>query len=102
MENVQKLERGEILLPQGEPDTAKDAVPEPIPTKSALLTVVEEESRPVRKRRKQERRWKAVALGLVLPALLLGVWELTTRLHLVKPFFLPRPWTVALAFKDMI
>jgi sulfonate transport system permease protein len=34
--------------------------------------------------------------------LLFAAWELATRFHLVKPFFLPRPWTVALAFKEML
>jgi sulfonate transport system permease protein len=102
MENVQELNRREILLGQGEPDAAIETVAVPVATTKPTLTVVQAAGKSVRRRRGRDRGWKTVALGLVLPTLLLGVWELATRLHWVKPFFLPRPWTVVLAFKEML
>ncbi len=47
-------------------------------------------------------RLKELGFGVVLPLLLLALWEVATRRHWVKPFFVPRPITVIRAFKEML
>ena len=46
--------------------------------------------------------WRERGLGLILPAAILLSWELVTRLHWVKPVFLPAPWDVITSFYDML
>ena len=103
MENLQGLSSREILFTKDASAKVMDTVPAEAPHgEKPALTVLNGERGKVRPRRKRESRWKPLALGAVLPALLFSAWEVSTRLHWVKPFFLPRPWTVALAFKDML
>lgn len=45
------------------------------------------------------RQW---AVGLILPALLLASWDLATRLHLVRPVFLPSPRSVLDSFVELV
>jgi sulfonate transport system permease protein len=45
--------------------------------------------------------WWDKSIGLVLPIGILLGWDLVTRLHLVKPVFLPSPWAVVASFYDM-
>jgi sulfonate transport system permease protein len=103
MENLQGLSSREILFTKDASAKRVDTVPAEAPHgEKPALTVLNGERGKIRPRRKRESRWKLLALGAVLPALLFSAWEASTRLHWVKPFFLPRPWTVALAFKDML
>jgi len=46
--------------------------------------------------------WGAKGVGLLLPVAILAAWELVTKLHLVKPVFLPRPWSVLSTFYEML
>ena len=46
--------------------------------------------------------WYARLLGVVLPALLLTAWQVSTSLHWVKPIFLPSPWGVIQTFREML
>jgi sulfonate transport system permease protein len=46
--------------------------------------------------------WSGRLLGVILPILVLAGWQLATVLHWVKPIFLPSPWSVVTAFKEML
>lgn len=50
--------------------------------------------------KRKPRTWEGV--GLVLPLLLLGAWDLVTRFNVVKPLFLPRPWSVVTSFYELL
>jgi sulfonate transport system permease protein len=46
--------------------------------------------------------WSGRLLGVILPILVLVGWQIATVLHWVKPIFLPSPWSVVTAFKEML
>ncbi len=47
-------------------------------------------------------RWGERGIGVILPIIILLAWELVTRLHWVKPVFLPSPWSVVESFYDLL
>lgn len=40
--------------------------------------------------------------GIILPLFILALWETATRLHLVKPIFIPAPLSVVRTFYDLL
>jgi sulfonate transport system permease protein len=46
--------------------------------------------------------WGTRLLGGVLPVLVLAAWQIASVLHWVKPIFLPSPWSVVTAFREML
>jgi len=46
--------------------------------------------------------WNQRGIGLILPLVILSAWELVTKFHLVKPVFLPAPWSVVTTFYAML
>jgi sulfonate transport system permease protein len=46
--------------------------------------------------------WRVRLLGVVLPVAVLTAWEISTLFHWVKPIFLPSPWSVVQAFREML
>jgi sulfonate transport system permease protein len=46
--------------------------------------------------------WRSRLLGVILPILILVAWQIAAVLHWVKPVFLPSPWSVVMAFREML
>jgi len=46
--------------------------------------------------------WSEKSIGIILPIAIVAIWEMITRLHLVKPVFLPKPWSVVTTFREML
>jgi len=47
-------------------------------------------------------RWNQKGIGVILPLSILLIWHLATKFHLVKPVFLPAPWSVVKTFYEML
>jgi len=83
-----------------QPLSTEDVTVGPIEKPAVAL---DQSARTERSRRNRRAvRLKDLGFGVVFPLLLLVVWEVATRRHWVKPYFLPRPWSVIAAFKEML
>lgn len=91
---------GKVDIEDSHQTSADETAVGPIEKPAVTLDQAARTARSRRKRRTV--RLKDLGLGVVVPLLVLVVWELATRRHWVKPYFLPRPLSVIAAFKEML
>jgi sulfonate transport system permease protein len=46
--------------------------------------------------------WRGGLIGSILPISVLAAWQIAAAVHWVKPIFLPSPWSVVQAFREML
>lgn len=74
------------------------------------MTIASADIAPVRAKRESTRTSKAppgnrirnISIGLILPLIILGLWQTASQRGWVSPIFLPLPWTTFMSFFDMV